>query len=155
MSVPRSRLTAAVLLAALTAALAGCAPTVAMTPAADANNPRCADVTVRLPDSVAGKAKRQTDAQATGAWGDPTVVLLRCGVAPLGPTTQPCVTVDGIDWVLESNPAATTIRYITYGRTPATEVVIAHGKDGVSDAAVLPDFASAIGSIPQAHKCVG
>jgi hypothetical protein len=149
------RLLVALTGAAVLAALAGCAPTVAMDPAAGANNPKCADVTVRLPDSVAGKAERQTDAQATGAWGDPTVVLLRCGVTPIGPTTKPCVTVNGIDWVLTSNPSATTIRYITFGRVPATEVIISHGKGGVSDASVLPDFASAIGSIKQTHKCIG
>jgi hypothetical protein len=134
--------------------LAGCAPTVALEAAPAANNPKCADVTVRLPATVAGKAQRQTDAQATGAWGDPTVVLLRCGVPPIGPTTKPCVDVSGIDWVLETSPAATTIRYITYGRTPATEVVISHGKGGVSDANVLPAFSEAIASIKQVHKCL-
>ncbi len=82
------------------------------------------------------------------------MVLLRCGVAPLGPTTQPCVTVNGIDWVLESSPNAKTIRYITFGRTPATEVIIDHGAGGVSDASVLPDLAEAVGSVKQTSKCL-
>jgi len=137
--------------------LTACAPTVAMQPAADANDPRCADVIVHLPDSIAGKAQRETNAQATSAWGDPTVVLLRCGVAPVGPTTKPCITVNGIDWVLENDPAASALRYITFGRTPATEVVIQHGKGGVADASVLPALADAIGEIPQQknEKCLG
>lgn len=137
--------------------LAACVPTVAMKPAADANNPKCADVIVHLPDSLAGKAKRETNAQATSAWGDPAVVLLRCGVAPLGPTTKPCITVNGVDWVLENDPASASLRYITFGREPATEVVIAHGKGGVPDASVLPALADAIGEIPQQNgqKCVG
>jgi hypothetical protein len=142
---------------ACTLLLAACAPTVALTPAADANDPKCADVIVHLPDSVAGKAQRETNAQATSAWGDPAVVLLRCGVPPIGPTSKPCITVNGIDWVLENDPAATALRYITFGRTPATEVVIQHGKGGVADASVLPSLADAIGEIPQQknEKCLG
>ena len=111
---------------------------------------------MHLPDTVAGKAIRETNAQATGAWGDPAVVLLRCGVPPIGPTTKPCINVNGIDWVLENNPADQSLRYITFGRVPATEVVIAHGKGGVTDAAVLPDLADAISNVPQQHneKCL-
>lgn len=136
--------------------LAACAPTVALDPAPDANDPKCADLTVHLPDTVAGKAQRETNAQATGAWGNPAVVLLRCGVPPIGPTSKPCITVSGIDWVLENDPADSALRYITFGRTPATEVVIQHGKGGVADASVLPDLADAIGEIPQKkqEKCL-
>lgn len=134
-------------------ALSGCAPIVSLQPAADANDPGCAEISVRLPDSVAGKDQRQTDAQATGAWGDPTSVLLRCGVPPIGPTTKPCVSVNGVDWVLMTDPTAKTIVYQTFGRTPATEVVIDH-VSGVSDAAVLPEFASAIQTIKQTSKCL-
>ena len=143
----------AVILAGAGLALTGCTPTVSLDPAADANNPGCAEISVRLPDSVAGEAKRETDAQATGAWGDPAVVLLRCGVPPIGPTTKPCVNVNGIDWVLMTDPAAKSIVYQTFGRTPATEVIIDH-VHGVSDAAVLPEFASAIANVEQKQKCL-
>jgi hypothetical protein len=149
-----TRFAALLIAVAATATLAACAPTVAMKPAAGANEPACADVTVRLPETVAGNAKRTTDAQATGAWGDPAVVLLRCGVTPIGPTTKPCITVSGVDWVLENDPSASALRYITFGRTPATEVVIQHGPGGVSDASVLPAFAQAIQSVPQSKKCL-
>ncbi len=64
-----------------------------MTPAADANDPVCAEVSVRLPDSVDGEPRRWTDAQATGAWGNPSVVLLTCGVEPPAPSTLACQTV--------------------------------------------------------------
>ncbi|WP_426623949.1 DUF3515 family protein [Leifsonia sp. McL0607] len=143
----------AVTIAASALALAGCTPTVSLDPGADANNPGCAEISVRLPDSVTDKDRRQTDAQATGAWGDPAAVLLRCGVPPLGPTTKPCVDVNGIDWVLMSDPAAKQVVYQTFGRTPATEVVIDH-VSGASDAAVLPEFASAIASVKQTQKCL-
>ncbi|MFE4469677.1 DUF3515 family protein [Leifsonia sp. NPDC056824] len=143
----------ALVLAAAALALTGCAPTVSLDPAAGANDPGCAEISVRLPDSVADKDRRQTDAQATGAWGDPAAVLLRCGVPPIGPTTKPCVNVSGVDWVLMSDPAAKQVVYQTFGRTPATEVVIDH-VSGASDAAVLPEFASAISSIKQTQKCL-
>jgi outer membrane murein-binding lipoprotein Lpp len=51
--------------------LAGCAQAVPFDPAADASDPDCAAVVVRLPDTVAGLAERETNAQGTGAWGQP------------------------------------------------------------------------------------
>jgi len=143
----------AAVLAAAALALAGCAPTVSLEPGAAANDPGCAEISVRLPDTVADKDKRITDAQATGAWGDPAAVILRCGVPPIGPTTQPCVSVNGVDWVLMTDPTAKTIVYQTFGRTPATEVVIDH-VSGVSDSSVLPEFASAVSTIKQTRQCL-
>ncbi|WP_089911800.1 DUF3515 family protein [Leifsonia sp. 21MFCrub1.1] len=149
----RRRALPAVLLAGAALLLAGCAPTVSLDPAANSNAPGCAEISVRLPDSVADKAKRETDAQATGAWGDPAAVILRCGVPPIGPTTKPCITVNGVDWVLMTDPAAKTIVYQTFGRIPATEVIIDH-VSGVSDSSVLPEFASAVSSVKQTQKCL-
>lgn len=150
---PTRHAAAFAVLLALAAALAGCTPIVSLDPGAAANDPGCAEISVRLPDTVAGKDKRETDAQATGAWGDPTAIILRCGVPPIGPTTKPCVSVNGVDWVLMTDPAAKTIIYQTFGRTPATEVIIDH-VGGVSDSAVLPEFASAISTLPQKQKCL-
>jgi hypothetical protein len=149
----RRRALPVVLLASAAVLLAGCAPTVSLDPAADSNAPGCAEISVRLPDTVADKAKRETDAQATGAWGDPAAVILRCGVPPIGATTKPCVSVNGVDWVLMTDPAAKTIVYQTFGRTPATEVIIDH-VSGVSDSSVLPEFASAISTVKQTQKCL-
>ncbi|HEY5224235.1 MAG TPA: DUF3515 family protein [Microbacteriaceae bacterium] len=154
MTLRPARLLAALPLLLAAGVLSGCAPIVAMTAAPDSNSVGCADISVRLPDAVAGQAKRETDAQATGAWGNPAVVLLRCGVPPIGPTTKPCLTANGIDWVLENDPLSPALRYITFGRVPATEVVIQHGKNGVSDASVMADLASAIGSVTQTQKCI-
>ncbi len=97
---PRSRrlavLAGAVSLAAM---LAGCSTTVHLEPAADANNPACANVSVLLPETVGGFDRVWTDAQATGAWGDPTVVL-RCGVEPPAPSALVCTTLGGVDWLV-------------------------------------------------------
>jgi hypothetical protein len=149
----RRRALPVVLLASAAVLLAGCAPTVSLDAAADSNAPGCAEISVRLPDTVADKGKRETDAQATGAWGDPAAVILRCGVPPIGATTKPCITVNGVDWVLMTDPAAKTIVYQTFGRTPATEVIIDH-VSGVSDSSVLPEFASAISTVKQTQKCL-
>ena len=85
--------------------LTGCTSTVSLQPAENANEPACADVTVRLPDSVDGQPRRWTDAQATGAWGDPASVIITCGVPELGPTTLPCQSVNGVDWVIDESDA--------------------------------------------------
>ena len=136
----------------LPALLAGCAPTVALEPAADAINPICAEVSVRLPDTVAGLPSRETNAQATGAWGSPTGVILRCGVPSPAPTaTLPCITVEGIDWLRDDSGDPNFV-FTTYGRTPAVEVIIndkvASGLD------TLTDLAPAVGRLPVEGTCV-
>jgi hypothetical protein len=107
-----------------TIGLAGCATTVDMTPAKGSNDPACADVSVRLPGSVDGQSRIWTDAQATGAWGnDGSAILLRCGVTPPGPTEAKCISLGGVDWIVDETQAP---KYLvtTYGREPAVEVFI-------------------------------
>ncbi|MBD8466706.1 DUF3515 family protein [Plantibacter sp. CFBP 8798] len=147
---PIRALLATALAAAATLALAGCAPAVALEPAADANNPQCAEVTVRLPDVVAELPERGTDAQATGAWGDPATVLLHCGVAIPGPTTQQCQSVNGVDWIIDDADAP-NYRFTTFGRTPAVEIVL--DGDAVASSTVLADLAPAVSVLPVTGKC--
>ena len=135
------------------AALAACTPTVALQPAADATNPGCAEIIVRLPDAVAGYPIRQTDAQATSAWGDPTSVILRCGVTPPGPTTAVCYTVNGIDWLIDASKEPTYV-FTTFGRTPATEVIVDSKLTDGQGTIILSDLSNAIGSVRQTGKCV-
>ena len=130
--------------------LTGCAGIVPMQPAPDANNPDCASVIVRLPDLVAEQTKRETNAQATGAWGQPAAVLLTCGVSVPGPTTLPCVEVNGIDWI-EDDSEAPLYRYTTFGRTPAVEVAI--DSQVVSGTTVLVDLGYAVSFLPQTGQC--
>ena len=131
-------------------ALTGCAGIVPMQPADDANNPDCASVIVRLPDLVADQPKRETNAQATGAWGSPASVLLTCGVTVPGPTTLPCVEINGIDWI-EDDTDAPLYRYTTFGRTPAVEIAI--DSDAVSGTTALVDLGAAVSYLPQTGKC--
>jgi len=138
---------AAVLLAGLlVATLAGCSPTVVMHPAEDANNVDCAAVTVRLPDTLGdGLAKRTTDAQATGAWGDPVSVLLSCGVAVPAASELPCIEVNGIQW-LRDDSAAPNYSFTSFGRDPA--VLVAVDADVVSPGIPLDELANAVSFTP-------
>jgi hypothetical protein len=132
---PRRAL-AALAAVALAALLAGCSPIVSMTPAAEfANDPACAAATVRMPDAISSYALRQTDAQATAAWGEPTVALLYCGVPVPEVSDLPCVEIDDVYWLREDVPAG--LAFTTYGRDPAIRVVV-DVPDDVAQAPVAP-----------------
>jgi hypothetical protein len=133
-----------------TIALSGCSQPVTFDPAPQATDADCAAVIVRLPDVVAGQAERETNAQGTGAWGNPASVLLRCGVEPLGPTTDRCVSVDGVDWVIDESDAPRYL-FTTFGRTPAVEVLI--DNDVVSGTTAIADLSSAVSAIPAEGGC--
>jgi len=122
-----------------------------MEPAESANATLCADISVRLPDSVAGLQRRWTDAQSTGAWGDPAAVLLTCGVAPPGPTTLRCQTVGGVDWIIDESRAPQYL-FTTYGRTPAVEVFVDY--DAVSGGEALQALSPILQQLPKNAECV-
>jgi hypothetical protein len=154
MSPRLTRLAPVAILPLLLVLLSACAPTVALTTAADATNPKCADVIVRLPQSVADQKIRQTDAQATSAWGDPAAVVLRCGVTPPGPTSTQCATVKSIDWLIDDTKKP-VYTFTTYGRTPAVQVVVDSTLTQGQGTIVLDQLSNAISFIPQStqHKC--
>ncbi len=140
---PRSPRTLALLTAlALLPGLAACSATVAMEPAKDANDPACADIVSRLPQTISGQERRWTDAQATGAWGDPAAILMTCGLETPGPSTLPCRSFDGVDWLVDESQAADN-RYTltTFGRTPALQVYLDY------EAASSSDVAQALGPL--------
>jgi hypothetical protein len=137
---------------AVSLALSGCSPTVSLEPAADANNPGCAEVIVRLPDVVDGQERRTTNAQSTAAWGNPATIILRCGIEPVEISTLPCVTSSGVDWLVDES-AKPSYRFISYARTPALEVIVDSEKAvGVN---TLDSLASAVSSIEATKTCIG
>lgn len=143
-------LACAALVAVLAAGLSGCAGDVPMEPAQNANDPACADVIVRLPQSIGELEKRTTNAQATGAWGDPVAVELTCGIEPSGPTTDDCVSVDGVDWIIDRD-GAPLYRFEAYGRSPGLQVIVD------SELASGTEAVQALGSVaellPQERHC--
>jgi hypothetical protein len=138
------------LLAVATLVLSGCAGTVNIDPAPDANNPTCAEVIVRLPNTFEGLGKRVTGSQATAAWGDPTRVLLRCGLEPVFSSRLACVTHAGVDWLVDDTEAP-SYRFITYGRTPAAEVIM--DSKVLSGASVLDALAPSLKYLPSTSNC--
>lgn len=150
----RARPIAAVVAAlALVVSVAACAPTVALDPAENAADPACAAETVALSGftDVAGLAPRETNAQATAAWGDPASVVLRCGVESPAPTaTEPCVLVGSVYWLRDGSKAP-VYTFTTYGRTPATAVTI--DQDVVAPGTVLYAIEPAIAVTKGTRQC--
>lgn len=138
-------------LALVLLAITGCSNNVTLDPAEMANDPSCADVTVRLPDEIAGVTRRWTDAQATGAWGSPVAVILTCGLKPSGPSDRPCVTFGGVDWLV-ADQANKVQEFLSFGRTPAVEVVVARDA-GIDFAAALEALGPAVASLPKDGEC--
>lgn len=123
--------------------LSGCTPTVSLHPGPAATATQCAALIVRLPATLGSAAKRETDAQGTAAWGDPQSVVLRCGVDRV-PAAY-CQTINGVDWTVRALPGGgQNPRYVltTYGRNPATEVVVDTARIHSSDA--MPPISTAV-----------
>ena len=146
-----ARLSLTVAAAAAGLALTSCSPVVDVTPAKDAANAACAPMMLALPDAIGDAKLRKTNAQATAAWGDPSQVILRCGVNVPGPTTDRCVSVNDVDWVIKEGDPVWTLT--TFGREPATEILM--DPDKISSATVLADLSAAAQKIKATRKCVG
>lgn len=152
-------LTASVLAAAT---IAGCGSAVELEPAPDASDPVCARVLISMPDELAGAPKRATTTQASRAWGEPPITV-RCGVEPLGPTTDRCITAinpsgESIDWVMREIGAPgveeNTWHFTTYGRVPAIEVVVPVEYAGTDATDILGVLGESIARIPATRECI-
>ena len=137
-------------LVAAAAALTACTPTVHLEPAADANDPLCAEVSVRLPDVVGELDRIWTDAQATAAWGESSEVLFRCGIKSPTASTLQCVTFDGVDWLVDDTDYP-RLRLTTFGRQPAAEASV--DTTQISGDAALEALSIATSQLPQTRKC--
>jgi Protein of unknown function (DUF3515) len=130
--------------------LTGCAPVVPLEPAEQANNAECAEIIVRLPDELAGLPERRVNAQSTEAWGEPAAVILRCGLEPVEVSPLVCVTASDIDWLVDDSKAP-SYRFITFARSPATEVIV--DSNVVAGVTVLDELASSIGVLEATKRC--
>ena len=138
------------LMALIAATLTGCTQPVAMSPGPDAENELCAEVVIRLPDTVGDAELRETNAQGTGAWGTPAQALLQCGVAVPKVSALDCREFDGVEWLIDpSDPDLVTAT--TYGRDPAVRVAIDKAVTGPG--VILSDLASAVSVIPVTKAC--
>ncbi|MEO7071194.1 MAG: DUF3515 family protein [Nostocoides sp.] len=81
---------------------------------------------------------------AVHAWGDPAIIA-RCGVAALGPTTDPCIDVSGVDWV--ARQLSDGVAFTTFGTDPAIEVLVP--KVYAPEPLLLPAFDAAAKALPR------
>lgn len=125
--------------------MSGCAATVSLSAAPDANNPKCAEIMVRLPGNLGGQQRVWTNAQSTASWGTPTKIIFACGVTPPGPTTLKCIALGGVDWIVDET-AQPNFRITTFGRTPAVQVFVDAGQGGVDPNAVLSTLGTLVGA---------
>jgi hypothetical protein len=138
-------------LAVLLLVVAGCGgPDVE--PGPDGASAACTSLLDRLPGTVLDRRRSELDVAGAAAWGDPPVVL-RCGVPPTGPTSNPCIEADDVDWTFAQS--GDTLRFTTFGRNPAVEVNVpgSVGRDNASGA--LIDLAAAVRAIPATSACIG
>jgi hypothetical protein len=135
-------------------ALTGCsAPTVSLAPAADdANDPGCAAAIVRMPDELGDYGIRTTDAQATAAWGNPTIATLYCGVPVPQVSELPCVQIDGVFWLREeldglgARDDRADYAFTTYGTDPAVRVTL--DGDAIGPGIALDNLGLAMSFLP-------
>jgi hypothetical protein len=139
-----------ILIAASVLVLTGCTPVVPLEPAESANDAECAEIIVRLPDELAGLPERRVNAQSTAAWGEPAAVILRCGLEPVEVSPLVCVTASDIDWLLDESEAP-NYRFITFARSPATEVIV--DSTVIAGVTVLDELAASIGVLDATKRC--
>lgn len=136
---------------ALLLTLAACSSAVKATPFEGSDTPACRDVAQAWPVTVAGLQPRETavDDDTVAAWGDPAIIA-RCGAPVPGPTTDQCLDIGGVDWVLHQLDDG--VRFTTYGRDPAIEVLVPAAY--APEPLLMPAFATVAERVPQGeHHC--
>ncbi|MFI1564995.1 DUF3515 family protein [Streptomyces sp. NPDC020490] len=64
--------------------------------------PECARIAGDYPAVLDGRRLSGTGRPGVAVWGDGAVTL-RCGLRPPAATVDPCVDVDGVDWVWDQS----------------------------------------------------
>ena len=140
------------------AGVAGCADggsgtSGAVTAAPRAADPACATALATAPESVLGRPRSPLPVQGAAAWGEPAVVV-RCGLPEPAPTTDRCVTVNDVDWIVDDR--GDPLVFTAYGRSPTVEVRIplSYGREDAPSALVA--FAPVATALPRtARACIG
>jgi hypothetical protein len=150
----RPRLTAIAGCAAAALLAAACSGSGTGGPDVDAapggSDPACADVVQRAPTSVLEKGRVQVDVVGAAVWGDPPIVL-RCGVTAPGPSADPCLNVNGVDWLYDDD--GEDARFVSYGRRPAVEITVPGSYGREAAPAALVDLATAVSPLPASGRC--
>ncbi|HRW18248.1 MAG TPA: DUF3515 family protein [Dermatophilaceae bacterium] len=126
-------------------------PAVAVSLPAAADDPACQRLSAVWPVQVLGLPPRRVSVEspAVRAWGDPAIVAI-CGYPAPAPSTSGCLTVDGVDWVLQQRSDG--VQATTYGRSPAMDVLVPTAY--TTDQRVLPALSAVARTLPETgHRC--
>ncbi|MGW5280469.1 DUF3515 family protein [Streptomyces collinus] len=120
-------------------------------PAKASGAPHCRRITDTAPTPLGGLPRRASGLAGVAVWGQQDIIL-RCGVTPPHLTPDPCFAVDGVDWIIDRAQSTGTRKVIvSYGRTPATQVVF-DGR-GQTDVALI-ELSRLIAPIRQTSHCI-
>lgn len=145
----RKRVLCTALMGSALLSATACGSTANVDAAPYADDPECAEVMLAMPETIGDHDLRETNSQGTAVWGDPMAVIARCGVEPTGPSTEHCVTAEGIDWL--SVEEEENWRLTSYGREPAVEVVL--DVEQVPSSTAMLAMTSAVENIEQTREC--
>jgi hypothetical protein len=133
--------------------LAGCSSAGEVRPAPSASAAACATALASAPTTVLGNARTPLEVAGALAYGSPAIVL-RCGLPALAPTSQQCLQVDDVDWVLTAD--ADPLVFATYGRAPALEVRVPASVGRQNTPAALTDLTPVARALPSnGRSCLG
>lgn len=121
--------------------------------AAPAHVAACESPMTQMPRTIGGRSAAEvsvaegTDPRDVRQWGDPAIIAT-CGWPALGPTSDQCLDVDGVDWVAQE--LSDGVRFTTFGRDPAIEVLV---PDAYAPAPLLlPAFNAAAKALPTNNR---
>lgn len=136
---------------ALTACTTG--GSVARAPATAATGAACTAAVRALPATVLEQTRSAAPGPGRAAWGTPPI-LLTCGLPEQPPTTRPCLTVNGVDWVVDDG--GDPLVFTAFGRSPALEVRVPLRYGRESAPAALVDLAPVASVLPRTSRaCTG
>lgn len=125
-----------------------------------AADPLCADIVLGAPQEMFGLERTETTSQGTVAWGSgEDTVVLRCGVVPPGPTTDPCTRLGNengvqVDWIVREQDDIVLLT--TYGREPAIDISVPRAVAPDQPSAAALDMGQLIdATIEATEHCVG
>ncbi|MFF7971603.1 DUF3515 family protein [Streptomyces sp. NPDC007905] len=118
-----------------------------------ASGAACAGLAGRWPARLDGHGREGVGVTGAEAWGGGAVTA-RCGLTSPGPSLDPCVSVNGVDWLIEQAGSRQSGRkvLVSYGRDPAVEVTIAPGVRAVDE--VLIGLSEAVAPLAQRSHCL-
>lgn len=151
----RARRAVLVALVALVAAAlsAACSRTPDLAPGPQARSAECSTALAAAPATVLDRPRTPLEVPGALSWGTPPVVL-RCGLAEIGPTTATCLEIDGVDWVVD--PDADPVTAVSYGRSPAVEVLVPAGLGREALPVALVDLGPVATALPTTGRaCIG